>query len=259
MKRAKRILLVGGIGTGKTTLLGTIPGKTFIYAFDPAFEDAIEDRFPNVSYELFLPGVLDLGVKPLASKTKKDQASPQTPTVYPRWVKHFEEASRSGFFDQFDTIGIDSCTTFLSAIMDRVQFLNGRLGKHPEQADYSVQMHTFLSAWRTLTGIEGKNIVGTAHEYKSVDLITKESSFDLLLTGRLRITLPILFSDVLLCKSQQAGSKRSFKLRTTGALGRTYLRCSVWDAPIELDVTLTGDTPSKGLPALFPSLEKEKE
>ena len=260
-----KLMLCGGIGAGKTTILKALAenfvqsgrGPMFLYLFDPNARRSIRND-PNISYFECLPDQLDLGIRTLSGKKKDDTSSArfaQEPLTYPRFEEHFERALEEDFFDQFGAVGIDSCTTFGDCIMDRVQFLNGRLGKHPEQADYTAQMHTFATVWRKLVA-KDKHIIATAHEdaYQVLDggLRPKPGQegaanrieYQLVMTGRLRLRIPLLFSDIYRCYADKRGGRASYYVDTVGDTQRKYLRCSIPNAPAEIDVSVDDWSPS---------------
>ena len=242
---APRILLIGGSGSGKTTILRTLPRRTFVYAFDPNCIRSLKGA-SNIDYEVYLPDVLDLGVKPMASDKKQrernlptaDTGRPEEPTAYINFEEHFEESIRSGYFDDFDNICFDSCTTFADIIMDRVQYLNGRLGKHPEQVDYTGAMATMLAVFRTLSAIN-KTVVATGHaEHFGKRAETENPMWQPVFVGKLRIRIPLLFSDTLRTEADQRGGRATYLLHTIGDPLNQYVRCSLDNVEPEIDVTL---------------------
>ena len=233
---APRVLLIGGPGSGKTTLLRTLPGKTFVYAFDPNCVRSLRGA-ENIEYEAFLPGLLNLGVKTLSSSSRDDKGQHASVDAYLAWEKDFETKINKGYFDSFDNICLDSCTSLADIIMDRVQFLNGRLGKHPEQADWTAQMATFVNVFRTLTSMN-KVLVATAHSELRQEDDTGLMRYQPLFTGRLRIRVPLLFSDVLGTESDVDRGKKSYSILTVGDRRHQYIRCSIPGIDPVLDTTI---------------------
>lgn len=226
------VLLIGSAGSGKTTQFRTLPGKGFIYIFDQNAAASLAGA--DIEYEAFLPDMLDINVQPLAKDAKRDKVvKAHEPESYVAWEKHFDDAYNNGFFDAFDWIGIDSFTTFSDSVMDRVLWLNGRLGKQPEQADWSAQMITIQNVFRTIAGMR-KLFVATAHEEWKQDDLTKKVWCQPVMTGRLKIRIPLLFSNMLRCIADEG----RYFVQTTPDRFHDYMRTSIRGLPPEVDVTI---------------------
>lgn len=231
-------MFVGSPGSGKSTLFWTVPGKGFIYVFDPNALASLEGL--DVDYEIFSPDLLDINAHPLASKTRDGKVirpdkfvkAPE-PTAYTRWEQHFDAHMDTGFFNQYDWVGLDSFTTFSDAVMDRVTWLNGRFGKQPEQDDYGAQMMTIQNVARTITS-RSKMWFATAHEEVKQDEKTKVIRADPWLTGKLKIRLPLLFSNIYRCVSDRG----QYFIQTTPDNMHKYMRSSIKGLPEEMDVTI---------------------
>lgn len=249
-------LILGDTGGGKTTQFLTLPGKKFAYLFDP---NAIMSlRGHDVDYEEFLPDRLNLNVTPLSKNTPGDKTTNHKNIMFQEWQKDFEARLNNGFFDQYDNIAMDSATTFLDLIMDRQLTLNGRAGQWPQQDDYGPQMQVFTNVVRTLTSL-GKTIYMTGHlEYKKEEL-SQRIWRQPLMTGRLRVKIPLLFSDIYLAEAQNDG-KGNIKhlLQTVPDRITTTARSSIKGLePVE-DVTLDFTRPLEGQ-GLGHLLQLEKE
>ena len=68
-RRQTGILSVGTTGGGKTTMFSTIPGRKFLYIFDPNAVNTI--RGLDIDYEVFLPDHIPFAAVPLASKKQE--------------------------------------------------------------------------------------------------------------------------------------------------------------------------------------------
>lgn len=252
---AHRILVLGDTGGGKTTQFLTLPGKKFMYAFDS--NSLLSIRGYDVDYEEVLPDRLNLSVRSL-SKDKGDKTTNHQNTVYVEWEKDFDERMREGFFDQYDAIGIDSGTTLLDLIMDRVLTINGRGGSWPQQDDYGPQMNIFTNIVRTFTSM-GKTFYMTGHlEYKQEEL-SKRIFRQPLMTGRLRVKIPLLFSDIFLAEAKNDGQNNiTYMLQTVPDRITTTVRTSIKGLEPFEDVTLDFKEPleGQGLGHLL-TLEKE--
>lgn len=196
---SRRVLVVGPVGVGKTTQFATLPGKKFMYIFDPNAVASLEGM--DVDYLAFIPDVddLDLSVKTLQRKgdvvigdkpRKKIE-----PTTYVEWEEDFEKRLEADFFAQYDWIGIDSLTTLSEIVMDRVLHLSKRLGKHPEQPDYTAEMNTIKNIFRVLTNLPC-DLYCTAHTELQRDDASGKTYAQLLMTGRNRTRIPMRFTQI---------------------------------------------------------------
>lgn len=189
-----KFLILGSTGTGKTSQLLTLPGKKFAYLFDP--NALLTLRGHDIEYEEFYASDLSLDANSLsASKTGDKHMSNMKSDVYLRWERDFEQRLTGGFFDTVDVIAMDSCTTLLDLIMDRILTINGRAGKWPQQDDYGPQMMTFTNIVRTLTGM-GKMLYFTGHLSMEKDELTQKIYRVPVMTGKLKDKIPLLFSDI---------------------------------------------------------------
>lgn len=200
-----RILVLGDTGSGKTTQFLTLPGKKFIYLFDPNALLSLKGH--DVDYEEFLPDRLNLSVKSLSTAKGGDKTTNFTNDAYLDWEKDFNDKVTKGFFDQYDVIGMDSATTFLDLIMDRTLTINGRAGTWPQQDDYGPQMQVFINVCRTLMAL-GKVIYMTGHVEAKKDELLQRIFREPMMTGRLKKKIPLLFSDVFVAEVENTGQGR---------------------------------------------------
>lgn len=260
----ENFMTVGDIGGGKSTHLLTIPGKKFVYCFEPNALKAIQGY--DIEYESFIPDDINIDAVTLRKdqgKVVRDKISREKePKTYIRFEEDFESKLESGFFDPFDIISIDSTTGLQAIIMDRITFLNKRYGKNPEQDDYVGCTNTVINFFRMLAGT-GKQFYTCTHIDFKQDDVTKRMQNVLFLIGRLRKQLPQLFSEVYLAYGESEGNKKKFYIQTHPNRDNPFLRCSYHNLnPIE-DVTIDWSKPvrGQGLGGLFlknhPNLRKE--
>lgn len=231
----KRFLLLGDTGSGKTSQILTIPGKKFCYLFDSNAILSLQGY--DVDYEEFLPDKLNLSVKSL-TKGKGDQNTNLANDIYVQWEKDFQNKLKVGFFDDYDVIAMDSATTFLDLIMDRVLTINGRSGSWPQQDDYGPQMLVFQNVCRQLTAL-GKIIVMTGHLETKKDELVGRIFRTPMLTGRLKTKIPLLFSDIFVCEAENDGrGKISHKIQTAPDRITTTIRTTFKGLSAFEDVTI---------------------
>lgn len=219
-----KFLMLGDTGSGKTTQLLTLPGKTFAYLFDP--NAILSLRGSDIDYEEFLPDRLNLSVKSLSKDKGGDKTTSHKNSLFVEWEKDFDDKMNSGFFNDYDNVAFDSATTLLDLIMDRVLTINGRPGQWPQQDDYGPQMQVFINICRTLMSIN-KTIFMTGHLETKQDELTKKIFRGPMMTGRLKTKIPLLFSDIFVCEVENDGrGKIIHKIMTVPDRTTTTVRCS---------------------------------
>lgn len=237
-RRNEKFLLIGPTGSGKTSQFLTLPGKKFMYIFDPNALNTLKGY--DLDYELFTPEILNLNVHSLTKGVKDSKGIPDEPQTYVKWEKDFEDKIRSGFFKDYNVLGFDSFTTFADMVMDRVLWLNGRFGKQPEQPDWSAQINTISNVFRTATSL---NLIlfATGHEELRQDEITKRIVNQVILPGKLRIKIPLLFSEIYHTKvevDEGVSGATKYLIQTKTDRYQSLARDTI-GLPTFVDVTIT--------------------
>ena len=234
-----KFLLIGSTGGGKTTQIVTLPGRTFAYLFDPSSLSTL--RGFDVEYESFFPEKVNLSAQSLAKgkgdKTPKGAQREDASEVYREWEEDFEGKIATGYFDAYDNIAFDSFTTFSDIVMDRILAINGRPGHFPQQDDWAAQMGSITNVVRTLVGMN-KVLIFTAHDEFKQDEASKRMQNVLMLTGRLKIKLPLLFSEIWHMDSNSTAEKISYTAQTRADRLNPTIRCTVRDMPMYADMTI---------------------
>jgi len=220
-----KILALGDTGSGKTTQFLTLPGRKFAYLFDS--NAILSLRGFDVEYEEYLPDRLNLAAASLSKKIPSDKSSVKGSDLYQLWEQDFNKKLAEGFFDNFDWIGMDSITTFLDLIMDRILTINGRFGEWPQQDDYGPSMVAFTNVCRSLVAL-GKGIYMTGHLEIKQDEYTKKIFRKPMMTGRLVAKIPLLFSDIFVMEAEpSAEGKILYKLQTKPDRMTTCVRTAI--------------------------------
>jgi hypothetical protein len=232
-----KFLVLGATGTGKTAQLLTLPGKKFAYLFDP--NALLTLRGYDVDYEEFYPADVSLDVQSLSKDKGGDKVTGRSRSeIYLNWEKDFDSKVASGFFSDYDVIAMDSCTTLLDLIMDRILAINGRPGSWPQQDDYGPQMMTFTNIVRTLTGM-GKMIYFTGHLELEKDELSQTIYRVPVMTGKLKSKIPLLFSDIFATDVVNDGKgKVVYTIQTVSDRRTPTIRCSLKGLEPHEDVTI---------------------
>lgn len=248
------IFAIGEIGAGKTSQILTLPGKKFAYLFDPNALNSLAGY--DIDYEEFKVNAMDLdlaiqslkkGVKDTSYRKKKIE-----PKTYIAWEEDFEKRLEADFFKDYDWLIFDSMTTFSDIVMDRIQYLNQRLGKHPEQGDYTGQMTTIRNVFRAAHGT-GTGVYATGHVDLKQDELSKRITNQIMLTGRLRTQIPLLFTQVLYFYPERGKNGPEFKIQTFPDRENPKIRCTFKEVNFTEDVTIDWkkDPIGQGIAKLF--------
>lgn len=239
-----RILTLGDTGSGKTTQILTLPGKKFVYCFDS--NSLLSLRGHDVDYQEVLPDPVSAAASSLSKGKISDKRGTVSSDAYMRFEREFDLRLAEGFFDQYDWICMDSTTTLLDLIMDRILSINGRFGQWPNQDDYGPSMIAFTNICRTLTGL-GKGIYLTGHLETKQDQTTMKISNRPMMTGRLVAKIPLLFSDIFYCDSElDDKGKVNYRIQTVPSGINRTIRTSIKGLEVFEDVTIDFSKPVEG-------------
>jgi len=254
-----KILAYGKAGSGKTSLFRTLPGRKFLYMFDPAGLNTLCST-DDIFFEQFLIDTVPMSVNTL--KGMKDSASPSYSNMetYVRWENDFQNRLDKGWFTDpsveidgvkggFDVIGFDSLTTLTDIVMDRILQLNQRAGKNPELGDYGILTNTLARIVRNAAATDCI-IFLTAHEQAQQDKLLRSISNEIMVPGQLKVKLPLLFSEIYHCTAEvdQKGQPL-YKISTIAEDLYPLARCStaMREAGLGLvtEVTIKGKDPTQ--------------
>lgn len=233
---APKFLLIGSTGSGKTAQILTLPGKTFAYLFDPSALSTLKGH--DIDYEEFMPTKMNLGAVSL-SKGKSDPVTKGSDAhdVYNLWAADADKKEAEGFFDQYDNICFDSFTTFSAIVMDRILKINGREGQFPQQDDWAGQMQTITNVVRQFIAMK-KVLLFTAHDQFKQDKTSSRMQNVIMLTGQLRISLPLLFSEIWHMDCASTANFEKFQAQTRPDRLNPAIRCTYRDMDMFHDVTI---------------------
>lgn len=238
-----RFFLLGDTGSGKTTQFLTLPGKKYMHVFDPNALLALHGY--DVDFDNYLPSNVSAAATSL-TKGKGDVRGTVSSSAYQNFETEFDARIKSGFFDQYQWIGFDSATNLLDLIMDRVLTINGRFGQWPQQDDYGPQMIAFTNLCRTITAM-GKGLFMTGHlEYKQ-DKTSQKITNRPLMTGRLAVKIPLLFSDIFYMDVDvDIEGKATYRAQTVPSQMNRTIRTSMKGLDSFENVTIDWTKPVEG-------------
>lgn len=241
----KRILVAGRTGTGKSTLIWSLPGRRFAYIFDPNALSSLVAQPPwrsngcDLDYELFLPEIsdVDTSLKGFNKGSKDDNVRKKRvePTLFNRW----EEDVVTRNFSDYSWLIIDSATFLVKAMMDRQLYINNRGGGTEEIADYKVVGAKLAEIFNAINSAN-INIFCTAHLSIFQDEKTSKLETQLYLPGRARTMLPLQFTDIFLTQTKEDEKRGTiYEIRTKpDPKGLQDIRTSIPGLDTYEDVTI---------------------
>lgn len=258
------ILMFGNTGAGKTTLFRTLPGKKFAYLFDPNSLASLQGD-KDIDYVEFLPDILPMAARSLSKEqSKKDrELKRRTSDLYHEWENDYEERLEVGWFaeNNYHWLMFDSITTFSTMVMDRILTLNGRPGEWPQQDDYGPQMNAILQVFRTATS-HGLNLFVTGHMNLIQDELSKRIFQQPMVTGQLRVKLPLLFSQIFFAECSTGGTEKvsTYTIQTRPDRLTPLIRCTLKNLDFKFDVTIDDkkEIQGQGLGSIFKTKEEVK-
>lgn len=236
----QKILLVGPTGSGKTTQIWTLPGKKFVYIFDPNALASL--RGCDCDYEMFLPDTLELDatLKGFNKGASSDRlaASRREPTTYLKWVEDLNKRVEDGFFEDYDWLCFDSGTLLQKSVFDRQLYINNRYGKVEDLADYRVVGSKLSDVFRSIAGLD-INIYLTGHLRDFQDETTKKVTTELTLAGSAKSNIPLVMTNVWLARGASEEKEVKYEIQTRpGRRGLQTIRSSIPGLDFEEDVTI---------------------
>lgn len=207
--KARKVLLVGEPGTGKTVCAASFEGPIYIFDFDGKVSSAAAyyagdaTRLAQIEYDSYVKNEGDL--RPIHAFEKK--------------LREFEVAAGAGTFP-YRTVVLDSFTTFVDAMMKEILLANPAIQRTrspttviPAQLDYRIQnIHVKQIVARLLA--LPCHVVVLAHVKTEKDELTGRIDRMPNAPGGLAIHLPVVFEEVYRTYVEVKGSERRFMAQT---------------------------------------------
>ena len=239
----EKILVVGPIGSGKSTQLRTLPGRKFVYFFDPNGKRAIKGA--NIDYIEIVPdpSEVDWTIKGFNKNSISDSPKKvKEPLVYRRWEDDINRRYDAGFFEQYDWLAIDSISLLVRAVMNRILFLNKRYGDVEDLSDYRVAGNKLAEIFVPITSLKNLNLYCTGHIIERQNETTKKVSTELDMPGAARGLLPKMFSHILETRASRDDIQQYNLLTRSDPRGFQGLRCAFHNVDPIIDITINDFT-----------------
>ena len=231
----KNIIVYGPTGSGKTTLFTTLPGKKFLYVFDPGALDTL--RGQDLDYAYFPPDGI-LGIR-ATQKGARGKTKMIEPTSYRDFENHLEDFG-SNAYEDYDIIGFSSITTLSQILMNRLLFINGRFGHVPELSDYNLLGLTLVALLESALSVPNKVVFVEGHSDLVQDQTSKKIQNQWDVTKNVRRMLPRMFTDIWISSADVEKAKSVFRIQTMSTREWPLCKNSFGFNPF-LDVTLGED------------------
>ncbi len=234
-------MIVGPPGSGKTKLATTLPGKTLVSAFDPSAKAAYagNDHIDLIEYPV---DTMEMSVTVKRAEGQKNMTTgSSSPMAYANFKTDFIEIINSGLFKQYDNWVFDTMTTFEAIALDAVMYKNGTFGHVPKLDDYPPAMQLTTKLVRAITPLPIR-IILLLHDELVQDETTKRMENQMLMTGKLKRKLPVLFNHLLRTEVSTKGTgdklETNYNLVTKSNPQNPYIRTSYTNLPARIDVTI---------------------
>lgn len=247
IRKAHTIFMLGTTGSGKTAQIVSLPGKKFVYIWEPNALETLRG-YPNIDFLEFLPedNELELRLKGFntGSKTDRpgtDQKGEAEPKLFLRWYDDYVARRKAGFFPQYDWLCTDSYTFMVAAMMERQMYLDKRNGEPPDKGDYRVVGDSLRRIMLSQQAI-GVNIFMTGHLSVYKDEKTAKIMVQPNLPGQARVMIPLGCTNIWQAEHNGEASK-GFVIRTKpDPQGLREIRTTIPNLKEFEDVSLTVDS-----------------
>lgn len=213
---SSNILLLGELGSGKTTIARTARLPVHIDSFDPGGTKGL--RQPDVIVNGKTVRMPSIETGEIIADTRWEQEDPKKPTAYGEWRRAFDVRAREGYFEHFGTYILDSSTMWSEAIMNDILRAAGIPGEAPRfTKDYGPQKNEIRNYVRKMLNLPCDFIL-TGHLKAITDEGTGQTIFRFMTTGQGMIIIPTMFDEVWIADPKKVSSGIEYRvlLQSTG-------------------------------------------
>lgn len=200
-----RGLIYGKTGSGKTYSLRTARRPVHLDSFDPNGSQSVDD-------------VINTSSNPdgyIFVDTRFEVENPGSPTAWVLWASEIKRRYGAKYFDHIGTYATD-LTSMAAAAMNEVLKKAGRPGGTPQQNDWLPQMTMLENAMRFILSFPC-DVVVLAHVNIVKDEIVGKLEYSPLITGKLVVRVPLMFSEVYVAMTKETSKGLEYKWLTQAA------------------------------------------
>jgi hypothetical protein len=206
-------IILGQIGSGKTSMLATCPKPVLIDSFDPGGHK-LKTLQPYIEKGEIVPD----------SRWEKP-----TKQMFTEWEKEMQRRVDSKFFDGVGTYCIDSATTFLGAMKERAMEKSGR--DNVSQPEWGVIGNAFIHWVKVATSLPC-NFIMTGHLVLELEESEGKTIARFNSIPSMQVNIPALFDEIyVLVQDQKGGTieRRLLTQSTAKYIARTRIGAGVLD------------------------------
>jgi hypothetical protein len=241
-------ILLGPPGGGKSTLVGTMPGRTLVLAFDVSARGAYQ-KFRSGGIDLIeiLPEQQDL--TPYTTKdmikVKEGKMVPPNPgqkketgRVFPDICAFINKLVNDGEIPGvYQNIVTDTVTSLQGHAIDAVMAKDGRAAHNPNMNDYTAAARLVESWFDQITRLS-MNAFFLVHDEPDKDEITKRIMYRPLLTGKSGQRCITKVNHLMRCTALSNKDGVAYTLQTAPDVYSEAIRTSFVGLPPKMDVTI---------------------
>ena len=209
------ILLLGVYGTGKSSQITTLPGRKFVYAFDPNTIGALKGYKDIDLVEFFAVGKeLELRLKGFNQNSLTDRSGKKIePILYEEWREDHDARLQSDFWakNDYQWICLESYTWFIEALEARQMWLDNRPGESTDTGDHQQLGFALTRNFQSLQSTKC-NLFLTGHLRSYQDLVTKQIRLYPHISGKAKSVIPSGCTNVWI--SERGKEPGKFNIRT---------------------------------------------
>ena len=169
-----------------------------IYSFDPGGTKVLKEEIARGEVMVILC----------------EDENAKSPTEFRKWEDMFMQHRREGLFENIGTVVIDSITFWAEACMSEVMKANSKNRGNavpgvPIMQDWMIQMRVMSDHLKLLTTLPCDTIIN-AHIDSERDEVTGRIFTSLMVTGKLKRRIPLLFDELYVSMSQPSATGSSF-------------------------------------------------
>lgn len=214
------ILLLGAVGSGKTTAIGTMPGPILVISFDPTGIRSLKDSYPNrvldSSRDLAEQIAEGKDILPYTNFEGITEENAREKAV--AFTKYLNDIHNNGTIYNFKTVVIDSYTT-MNTMFEWHQGLKdqSKNGSLPTLNDYG-HINRYISNVVNHMCSEPYHFILTGHLAKDLEEATGSTVYQLEAYRSMQNKLPILFDFCFVMKMKQGMNSVEHQLITRSPL-----------------------------------------
>lgn len=189
-------LVIGDLGTGKTTFACTGRKPVLLHSFDPGGPKSVQSL---INEGLVIPD------------TRFANEDPNAPSQFQAWVEEMRRLERANVFEHVGTYVLDSATTFADALIGHILKRENR--KQMEIRDWGTLL-TEVKIWmRRILSLPCDCIV-TGHLTREKDDITGKVQASMMISGQSSVKLPMLFDEVYVTQTTETPKGLEYRILT---------------------------------------------